>query len=289
MEKNGIKIFRCNALSNEFSTFKSKTAHPIDFRNGFWFKTIARFFAIKQFMKVYPESILQIEADVWISKEFPFKSFEMISGEIAYTMETGLTGSAAILWIKNFESSSKLCAITEQMIESDPNTTDMRILGEIALEKKMEVTFLPTNPESNSSHENGNFSNYLFDPLSYGIYFLGEDPKNHRGVRKYGQTYENHLLKPSALKIYFNEANQIKISSLESFKDFTLVNLHNHSKDLRVFKTNSSQKLLKIKINSFRKRNEIVFPIFIRLSIYYVYKKIKILFIRNIYPGNGVH
>lgn len=289
LEKNGIKIFKCNALNHEFSSFKKKTAHPIDFRNGFWFKTIARFFAIKQFMKVYPGPILQIEADVWISKDFPFREFEMISGEIAYTMETSSTGSAAILWLKDFESSLKLCAITEQLIETDPNTTDMRILGEIAKEKKMEIAILPTNPESNSSHEYGNFSNYLFDPLSYGIYFLGEDPKNHQGIRKYGQTYENHLINPNNLKVYFNEANQIEISSLGSFKEFTLVNLHNHSKDIRLFRKKSSHKLLKRKINSFRKRKQIVFPIFIRLSMCYVYKRVKKLLIRNINLGNRIN
>lgn len=276
--KHQISVFKCSSYSNELMRFNQHTSHPLDFREGFWFKTIARFFAIRDFMSKNQGPLIQIEGDVWISKSFPFESFDNIEDEVAFTMETAKTGSAAILWIKHFAAANLLCSITENLIKSDPLTTDMKILGNIANKKLMKVKILPSIPKDNYVKADDVFSNYLFDPLTYGIYLFGEDPKNNRGKRKVYKEYEHHLIKPSKLEIKIENNDEIFLYNKKQHQEYVLCNLHNHSKDMRLFDQIKQYKIIKKRIVHRKKEEklEFVFTSFIELFLKWIRHRVKL-------------
>lgn len=254
----GVDTFKAKSPSVTWSHVLTTMDHPMNFRQGFWFTTTARFEAIRQYMERNDGSLLQIEADVCVSRNFPFQSFKEIQNsrdiEIAFPLQTVNTGSGSVLWLSSYLSAQKLVLAAEETIKLDPKTTDMFILGRIACEGLMRVGILPTNPipepVSQSEDEYNEPKHRLtsqefggiFDALTIGFYLLGEDPRNNRGKRKLFQFPSEHLTDPRKLKLTLNTHG-----ILESHITGTPLNvycLHNHAKDLRIF-GNRGTKLLK--------------------------------------------
>ena len=246
----GIETFKAEDSSSSWSEVQKTMSHPMSFREGFWFTTTARFEALSQYMNVVEESVLQIEADVWISPDFPFNKFEVLDAhydiDIAFPLQTEKTGSGSVLWLKSGLAARQLVEITEDSVKLDPTTTDMYILGRIANEGLMQVGILPTRSSAenlNNTSDTRRSDNYqaleehffegIFDALTIGFFLLGEDPRNNRGIRKLFYVPAEHLCDPRTLNLKLNDLG---------FLEATLNNgntkvhcLHNHSKDLRLF------------------------------------------------------
>ena len=225
----GIEFFSFDSsrISHEFA---SKSSLNSEFRNGFWIHTMTRFGALSSYMNSQPQiSLLHFELDVWIADNFPFNVFERVNAETSFSLPSLSEGSAAVLFLRDFDSSIKLSYIFSEIAQKKPGSTDMTILREIHDSKLMDVEVLPISPDEGKVSL---FNGYIFDPSTWGMYFFGQDPRNARGLQFFHRQESHHLVQPANYEVKSN-GHIIKVHN-KSESAF-LVNLHIHSKDLRVF------------------------------------------------------
>jgi hypothetical protein len=262
----GIKVWRCKNQSDENSEALNSMAHPMDFRSGFWFSTLARFFAIEEFMVSNSETeVLQIEADVWLSKNFPFEKFLHYSKGLSYPIESVRRGAASILYVGSIEAVKNFNSYCRDRLKEFPNSTDMTLLGEYLESYPNRVIPLPSAPDGSSFkdftpkdlalkassgclHFGG-----VFDPLSYGMHLFGIDAKNHRGLLKLYTDTPIHILDIRKMEFEIISGEIIAKNDLHSFH---VHNLHIHSKNLKIFKNVSSESEMH-RLVSMRRNHEI--------------------------------
>jgi hypothetical protein len=235
IENNKLKgidffFFNNSLISEEYSLHSS---HDISFREGFWIQTMARFTALAEYMSHNPQKpLIHFELDVWIAENFPFYIFESLNCETAFSLPAITEGSAAVLYLRDSLAAARLSNIFRDSIQNFPSSTDMTILRKIYDEGLMNVTSLPIKPGQVNSDTN-NFDRFLFDPSSWGMYFLGQDPRNSRGLQIFHRQEKHHEVDPSSFHVD-SDGRTVKV--LKNSEEYSLVNLHVHSKDLRMFK-----------------------------------------------------
>ncbi len=262
----GISVWKCKNQTNANSDAMKSMGHPMDFRSGFWFSTLARFFAIEEFMECNSENeILQIEADVWLAKNFPFKRFIGFSKELAYPMESVDRGAASVLYVGSIDAIKKFNTYCKESLKESPNSTDMTLLGEYLADNPDSVVALPTAPDESSfkdftprelairSSSSYKYFEGVFDPLTYGMHLFGIDAKNNRGILKLYSDTPIHILDIRKLDFDTLKGEVIGRNGLQSF---SIYNLHIHSKNKRILRNASSQREMN-KLISKRKKYEI--------------------------------
>ena len=261
--------------------------HSMGFRDGFWFKTLARFLVLNSFMQLHPnESCLQIEADVFLFPNFPFNEFRSINAEIAFPMQSTHVGIASLLFIKNHNASQKLANIVFSAVRVDSEMTDMLLLGQIAHSNSMSFVPLQTLPTSMQKALNHQEDHNLickntllvpgvFDGITVGQYLLGIDPRNSRGTRILHQPQDLHAINMQELNFELDAAGSLLMQG--SNESVLVYNLHNHAKDLRLYSTKSRKKLLIKRILSARKgeQKELVLRVLVTSSCLSLRRRIK--------------
>lgn len=259
----GISVYLVPRLNQLWPEIHQTISHDLAFRNGFWFSSIARFMAIKQWMSKGNEGpIIHLELDVLMSPGFPISLFENITEDLAYTLASPSEGSAAVLFIKDFAAISKLVLVAEDIFSKQPGATDMTILRNIYDDQIMPIKILPSIPVG-STDPNDLFSEYIFDPSSWGMYLLGQDPRNHRGSLILNRSELHHFVQPREFVIQY-KSSELFVENLLCSKQ--LVSLHVHSKDLRVFKSPRRTIKHRIRLISGGEYSEMIPSLFIRLS-----------------------
>ncbi len=206
----GIRGWLYKENKSENTRLKANSSLPMSFRDGFWFSTTSRFFALEAFSRENKSSrILQIESDVWLAPNFPFSKFEKLESEIelAFPLETESTGAASVLYIRDHSVAEIFTNEIREIMLSDKSATDMTILGKVFNYSKLNCLILPTislnhvgiNPENDPSLTaviSGQFKYFggIFDSVTYGLYLTGEDPRNHRGLLYRYRRQDNHLI-----------------------------------------------------------------------------------------------
>jgi hypothetical protein len=265
VQKRGINILQVEKDSSFKRLFEEKSDLPSDFRNGFWYYTIARFSALKEAQRILSSPVIQIEADVWLADNFPFDKFTSLREEIAFSLETPDKGSASILYLKNFAAAEKLQVLAESMLYESPKDTDMVILGKICSRKLMRARILPTlAPCDLAPHEDKmpfresdiKFFGGIFDALPYGMCLLGEDPRNHRGRIKVNQVLDHQIIPKRNFDFELSLKGDLFLIDKDG-KSVPLFNLHNHSKNKELWK-NQTKRLLTKRIKR-RRRNKHVY------------------------------
>jgi hypothetical protein len=203
---------------------------------------------------------------------FPFDKFSNING-LAFPLVNQGYAAASILFIKDRFAISTLCDFTKERISTNPELTDMYILGSKELAQRVEVTYLPTafgganhfqNWVSQIDRDNlcTDISKFggIFDGMSWGQFLAGEDPRNHYGMRKLYRNQTAHSVAINSFKFFFSN-NQLYAGS-ES-KIYKIYSLHIHSKDKRLFTSKNDYAVLKNRVlNSANgERSEIVWII----------------------------
>ena len=282
----GIVTWKCSDPDISWNKVKTKLSHPEAFRDGFWFKTTARFFAISEYMQTTEESVLQIEADVWIAKNFPFTKFKEITDKIAFPLESKTTGAASILWIPNFELMQSLIKFAEIEFSKNGYSTDMTILGKFSIENPNMTFVLPSllpnsrNLENDLSEVSGNSLSQhvqfdgLFDPLTYGLFLLGIDARNLRGYKILFSRPSAHTV-PVETYNYSFEEDILHVESRTKEK-LPLYCLHVHSKDRSIFnnRDRASTLIKRIEQSQYGVRKEFEMTIFLKQGIHFIKKKI---------------
>ena len=226
---------------------RSSLSHDPDFRNGFWFKTLARFYSLNEYMKLFPfQSVLLIESDVWISPSFPFRKFEQGCFDCAYPLAGKKQGVASTFFIRNSKCMQTFLEFAEQATLLNPEETDVTILGSFFRFGALNTVVLPSAiniKESFGSHVDVDeivlmtseefFEDGIFDASTWGQFLTGLDPRNSWGFRRIYFHQESHSVNPT--KFTFSAIGDELLVNLSGMSK-RIYSLHIHSKDLRVFK-----------------------------------------------------
>jgi hypothetical protein len=277
VSKLGIRTWKFNGLNENLFSLRDHLNHDWNFRNNFWFYTFARFFAIEEYMSLNPDyRHLHIEADNLLFENFPFDFFNQLDSEIAFPMESKIAGAASVLFLRNHTAASKLARFTIDEIKRNSNITDMTILARILEDVNVDTFVLGTVPANQKSMVKEGFNDKLFcpnmgikgffDAMSHGQYILGIDPRNSRGLLKLNFSSDTSGADNKRFDYFYNEG---KVGAVVNQEFFQLYNLHNHAKDLRLFKNESRNKLLKKRIEKSKngEYTEVRFSIFIKMVI----------------------
>jgi hypothetical protein len=208
------------------------------------------------------ESVLHIEADVWLAPNFPFYQINQIKEEIAFPLERKNVAIPSTVYIKNREAMSHLfCFLTDALVKGR-TPIDMFLLSLYATENPGRVHILPTvmneptafNPNTDKETKktilknNKNFDG-IFDSSTWGQYLFGIDPKNYLGIRMVYHEQKNHAVSVKSIRLKVDEYGNIHLSNGKAAA--YLYSLHIHSKDIRIFLPNRTA-FLKKRINEIR-------------------------------------
>jgi len=259
-KKIGVKTWLAPNPDEQWKEVRAQLNHPMSFRQGFWFKTLARIFVLNSFMQLHKnEQCLQIEADVFLFEDFPLSKFLTLDADIAFPMESNHMGIASLLYLKDQDSSQSLASFALNAIQLNPQITDMSLLGQIAHSKKLKFSPLPTLPKTLSESLNqpeaielvceDTFEDTgVFDGITIGQYLLGVDPRNSRGKLILHRRQHSHAINPDKLSYTWDGDEHLYLNTPNGKSQ--IYNLHNHAKDLRLFRKISRNKLLKSRISS---------------------------------------
>jgi hypothetical protein len=275
--KSRAKFVQVEPLTESWEFVSNNLDHPKLFRRNFWFYTIARFYALASYMEIQDSPILHVECDVLLLPNFPIQEFANIDTELAFSIVSQDSASAAILFLKNREAARTLVRLSEQLIAQDGNLTDMTILKRIYDQGLMTVTRLPSYPHEEESESL--FSKSIFDPATWGMYYLGLDPRNSRGFSRYAQSPNNHQIYPSNYELKLQGSSLI-ITCRYCAGDWILFSLHVHSKDIEVFNKASSFHYLHKRIEKAQQGSYLEFKpkIFLGLSVEKVFRRLRKVF-----------
>jgi hypothetical protein len=284
IKKLGVESWLAPNSDTHWQELRGKMKHSMNFREGFWFKTLARIFVLDLFLQENPnESCLQIEADVFLFKNFPFEKFRDSNAEIEFPMESKQMGIASLLFLRNRDASKTLVEMTMEEINQNGYVTDMSLLGIVAKSNRINFSPLSTLPTSMISALNdptelklfcGELSNDLgvFDGITIGQYLLGIDPRNSRGWKILHRKQNSHGINPEKLNFIYENNDVLLIENHEN--RVQVYNLHNHAKDLRIFNAASRAKLLKNRTDSakFGESREFILMVFLE-SLWQSFKR----------------
>lgn len=269
LDSQGIASWVCSDVRESWSEVSNLSSHSNKFRDDFWFKTIARFYAIYEYYILFPHTpILHVESDVWLSPAFPLDVLGKLQGKIAYPLKSLSEGIASTLFIGGLEVLQNLITFSEECFMENTFSTDVTILGSFYKNFPDKFENLPTLPKGAeilrdstnlelSELLSTNFEKYggIFDASTLGIHYTGIDPRNNWGFR----TLFNTPDAPMDLKLaYFGIIDNLPFLEIGRFNS-AIYSLHIHSKDERLFHTSSYQKRMR-KISSYNQkeiRNEL--------------------------------
>ncbi len=220
------------------------------YRRGFWSQTLNRFFALEEFSREYPQSqILHVEADVILFPNFPLADFNGLSKGIAFPLSNESVGVASTFWFNSYQDIHFFCEYLRAERQVSPDLIDTSALGLFSTRYKERVTRLRSGLDSIDTYRpalDGSLlcgdaiplnSNGIFDASTLGIYLCGTDPRNTFGVSTLFSELSHHRINPKSLE--FKVQNSI-IFALHGKEMRPIYSLHNHSKDSRIFKSDSA-------------------------------------------------
>lgn len=232
----GLNTWQCSDPQIAFRSILDSLDHPMEFRNAFWFRTLARFFILRDFMTMHPQdAVLHIESDVWLSPNFPFQFFDSCTSALAFPCISSSEAAASTLFIRDSSAAEFLTSRSLEIISNDSSTTDMRILSQIGHEHPDLVLQLPSETATETFLG-------IFDPAPWGMYLFGVDPRNHQGVLKLYEEHSGFSTKLGTARFQVGEENSLTVE-LDGFT-FSIFSLHIHSKDRRIFSLSSEREIL---------------------------------------------
>jgi len=191
------------------------------FREGFWYVSLERLLALEEVHLRFPdEPLLHVESDVLLMPTFPTMFFNEMKS-LAWQKIDEEEDVASLVFSPSAAQTSFLCQSIRTAYYQNPGLSDMRALRKFASDNPEQITYLEMNPETAGSEG-------VFDPATAGVYLLGNDPRNSRGVERYGQKTFKHLMNVEAFEWQFTENSILCRTSGTEWVQ--LHSLHIHSK-----------------------------------------------------------
>jgi hypothetical protein len=232
----------------ESDLFKEMSRHlDFSFRKGFWQYTLQRLFVLEAVHSKYQNrSLLHIESDVVLMPNFPWKDFEKIS-HLAWLPVNHESDIASLVFSPNLRLTQELVRYLVEFATVNPDTNDMVALRNFAISNPDKHKYLPstTDQTSKNGHQFKSTESLgkdqfggVFDPLAFGMWNFGQDPKNFFGIRRRYFMDDSHHLDPS--RVFLSYQN----SELRDSNGTAIFNLHLHSKYLKLFSSDWENKLI---------------------------------------------
>ena len=246
-EMAGINVELVSNPEETWNQVLGASGFSREFRDNFWGKTLARFFSIHEYMSKNPNnSVLHIEADVWLSPNFPLEKFESINHLIAYPLTNADQGVASTIFFKNSNGAKLLKSYAAESMSIDNQSTDVSVLGNLYLKYPDDILILPTSPSQEFTFHNHvgmetkiAMSKYfpdfggVFDASTWGQFITGEDPRNSVGKKLLYHHQLHHAVCPIDLRFSFKGTRSL-IAKNNTF-EFEIFSLHIHSKTNKIF------------------------------------------------------
>jgi len=287
----GLNIFNYKP-SVRWREIESNLNHPTDFRNNFWFISLARFIAIAEALKGSSEPILHVESDVLLASDFPFQSFLALKKDFAFPIVSNNLAIASCLYMKNGLVAEELAKFTMDSVLSNNVTTDMHILKDFINQYPGRVQVMPSAPYQPQALQNANeeflsqtksaIPNFggIFDGFDIGRFLFGDDPRNARGFSVLRRNDSRTYLDASKIDLLITEERDFP--SVRNNLDPSILpiySLHIHSKKLDIFRGNhSNSSIIEAVLNSKNKSKKVFsFSIFLKSLILAVRRRFRIV------------
>ena len=287
----GVKFWQYTRESS-IELVLEELGHDLNFRNGFWKFSIERLIALCDYRKTLDETKVatHIESDVLLMPNFPFSVFDELnmSGWLRFNADHDV---AAIITLASNDFADKLRNAVIQKIKENPKLTDMTVLSKISQKFPNDFLILPSleNPESEMVNRyskadhaldlqkmSQNFTKFngIFDAAPIGMWMIGQDPRNHRGIlRRYIDMNESYI-HPGRTKYYLRD------SSITNSQGVSIFNLHIHSKEEKYFGRNW-EKHLTIAVHqsrSFSRKNRLLIKVSLGIIVRKLVRDVKSVF-----------
>jgi hypothetical protein len=228
----------------ESKSIENSLSHPKEFRNNFWFSAIQRFDALRFYIEKTQESIIHLESDVIVSRDFPIESFVEGDIKIAYPVVANNRGVASTLFIRNSETAEQLIRFTGQISSLNSKTTDMEILADFYKENPKFTTALIFGPNNidayhqsfpmGSVQPSAEIFDGIFDGNDIGMYLFGTNPYNARGVSQVRTSIQGNYARINQWGFEFDESREFINLKFEGVVT-PIYSLHATSKQLTLF------------------------------------------------------
>ena len=230
-----------------FANYSKVKSIPANFREGFWLKTLERFFVLEQFMRVSKsESLFHAELDqVLFRSDFLIEKIEKSDLQgLFFPFHVSNQPIASVFFCNDLESLRSLvdfCDLTTGFI------SDMQLLGLWAKNNEDRVKVLPTLASKIHSQEfkvnvpgellTAQELNGIVDGAQIGQWVAGIDPRNvpiwKRPSNHFSEDIDKLLLKKEELEninFYFDENTKFLTINFNHDHPTNIYNLHLHSK-----------------------------------------------------------
>ena len=254
-EINGIESLNSNSLDNlsakKDQILKIFSKQNFD-QNPLWFSSILRVYALNYVSKnLNLDSFTHFDNDVLIYKNIEEikqkKYFKENSINITKSDNDHLVFGFS--YFPNIELIENLCNSFDEILQNYDYYSNYFARGKNLSEMRMLKIIDTINPQLFNILDSLPYGNkeYLFDPSSYGQYFDGTHLKrgNYYFKRRYistshivGREIKSNRIKP----IYKNKSPFVRYEN----KNFELVNLHIHSKNLGKFLNKKYKKVINL-------------------------------------------
>lgn len=270
LQIKNLTVKKVELVDPDWDTIKRTLGHDLNFRNEFWFHSLARFKIIHMYMTLEDVgSLLHIESDVTFTSDFPFQILKDLRQVLAYPIQGDGQGIASVLHVGSREVLAEFLTFCSREVSENSKSTDMTILFNFLKHNPDKVVVMPTLPAEleNRKKDSTLYANAsqnidlfggVFDAISIGQYLFGVDPRNHRGRKKLYWEDKSHWVKPSKYKFEWSGNSLLAKRAYFVTKVFSI---HIHSKDPLAFTRDSLRKELETRYMKSKtgEKNEIVF------------------------------
>ena len=286
----GVTLFKYEENAY-WSKLLQNLIHPKDFRNNFWMISIARFFAIEQYMTTKKSQVIHIESDVLLSEDFPLNCFAEIEKPLAYPIVSNMRGVGSVLFIQDSKSARKLSKFSISHAESNSDTSDMLILRAFFDKHEKDVFLLPFGPSAvnnfnNESEtriilaniENTQYFGGIFDGNDLGVYFFGSNPENSKGITVLRKEIPQNFANTKNWNITYDaRRNFINLIDNGMDDEIKVFSIHATCKKTKLFESSSQRSILirRVKESKLQSKKELDLLVFLNAGLRFILKNLK--------------
>ena len=240
---SNVETFRYTSNANSASIL-NHLSHPREFRNNFWFSSIQRFDALRQYLVVNPGPIVHLESDIIISADFPLTDFNLNGGQLAFPAVAVNRGVASSLYLSDVAAAERLVKLSIELSEMVSTTTDMEILAkfnEVYPDHTFNLSFGPNAAEAYETDFvlewcKPSFEKFkgVFDGNDIGVYLFGSDPRNTRGISYLGRSIPGNFAKIQTWGFVYDPKRQFLNVEFKG-QALPIFSIHATSKRLLIF------------------------------------------------------
>ncbi len=254
---SNVQQFRYSP-DQESETILNYLSHPRDFRNNFWFSSIQRFDALRQYLAQNPGPILHLESDVIISADFPLADFFFNCELLAFPLVANNRGVASSLYLSSLSVADQLVSLSTEMCKVNSTTTDMEILAQFSKTFPEQTFHLSFGPNSEEAYVSDfqldglapSFEKFhgVFDGNDMGVHLFGTDPRNSRGISYVGREIPGNFSTIKNWQFLYDSERQF-INIKYNGVILPVFSIHATSKQLLLFNRHSQDWMIRRYLN----------------------------------------